>query len=250
MQLQQGIHLVGSGIMGFGLSDPYDCHVFLIDGGTELALIDVGAGMGVDRIIENIVRSGFDPKNVRTVILTHGHADHAGGLAPLCRALERPSVVGSSVTRGRLEGADEHAVGLDIAKSAGYYPTDYVLEPHAVDREVGSGDRIEVGQLTLEVIETPGHCDGHLSLLVESRGKRSLFSGDSIFFGGSILLQNVPDCRLDAQIDSLRRLRPLAIDCLFPSHLAFSLENGQRHIERANCALDGMLIPNQLVSAW
>ncbi|MGZ8693671.1 MAG: MBL fold metallo-hydrolase [Gaiellaceae bacterium] len=250
MQLHEGIHLVGSGSMGYGLSDAYDCHVFLIDGGTELALVDVGAGMGVERIVENIVRSGFDPKDVRTVILTHCHGDHAGGLARLCRALDRPVVVGSPITRERLESADEHAVGLDIAKTAGYYPSDYVLEPHAVDTEVGSGDRIEIGRLAIDVIDTPGHCDGHISLLLETGGTRSLFSGDAIFFGGNILLQNIPDCRLDAQIDTLRRLRSLEIDALIPSHLSFSLEGGQRHIERANDALDRMLIPNQLVNAW
>lgn len=250
MQLHEDIHLVGSGSMGYGLSDAYDCHVFLIDGGTELALVDVGAGLGIERIVGNIVRSGFDPKDVRTVILTHCHADHAGGLARLCRALDRPVVVGSSVTGERLEGADEHAVGLDIAKTAGYYPPDYVLEPHVIDTEVSPGDRIEIGRLAVEVIETAGHCDGHISLLLESGGTRSLFSGDAIFFGGNILLQNIPDCRLDAQIDTLRRLRLLEIDALIPSHLSFSLENGQRHIERANIALDHMLIPNQLVNAW
>jgi hydroxyacylglutathione hydrolase len=250
VKLYEGIHLVGSGIMGYGLSDAYDCHVFLIDGGTELALIDVGAGMGVERIVENIVQSGFDPMDVRTVILTHCHADHAGGLARFYSALDRPVVVGSPTTRERLERADEHAVGLDVAKTAGYYPVDYVLEPHDFDEEVGAGDRIDVGDLKIEVIETPGHCDGHISLLIETGGKRSLFSGDAIFFGGNILLQNVPDCRLDAQIDTLRRLRSLEIDALIPSHLSFSLENGQRHIERANDALDRLLIPNQLVSAW
>ena len=250
MQLHESIHLVGSGIMGYGLSDPYDCHVFLIDGGTELALIDVGAGMGVERILENIVRSGFDPKDVRTVILTHCHADHAGGLARLCRALDRPVVVGSPITRVRLESGDEHAVGLDVAKFAGYYPSNYVLEPHAVDVEISGGDRIEVGRLTMEVIDTPGHCDGHVSFLLTTGGKRALFSGDAIFFGGSIFLQNIPDCRLDAQIATLRQLRSLEIGALFPSHLSFSLEDGQRHIERANDALDRLLIPNQLVNAW
>lgn len=236
--------------MGYGLSDAYDCHVFLIDGGTELALIDVGAGLGADRIIDNIVRSGFDPKNVRSVILTHAHADHAGGLAQLCAALDAPTVYGSPTTRDRLERGDEHAVGLDIAKAAGYYPSDYVLQPHAVDMHVGSGDTIAVGRLALEAIDTPGHCDGHLSFLLAADEKRSLFSGDAIFFGGTILLQNIPDCRLDAQIATLRTLRSLEIDALIPSHLSFSLEDGQRHIERANDALDRMLIPNQLVTAW
>ena len=46
MQLANRIHLVGSGSFGFDLSDPYDCHVYLVDGGSELALVDVGAGIG------------------------------------------------------------------------------------------------------------------------------------------------------------------------------------------------------------
>lgn len=250
MQIHDRIHLVGSGIMGFGLSDPYDSHVFLLDGGSELAIMDVGSGMGVPRILENVARAGFDPADVRTVILTHCHVDHAGGIARLRRALDAPVVLGSAITRERIEAGDEVAVGLDVAKVAGYYPDDYVLEPCPVDVVVAGGDTFAVGDLVLEVIETPGHCDGHISFLAEVAGKRTLFSGDAVFFGGNILLQNVPDCRLDAQIATLRRLRPLAVDALIPSHLAFSLEDGQRHIERANDALDRLLIPNNLVTAW
>jgi hypothetical protein len=42
----------------------------------------------------------------------------------------------------------------------------------------------------------------------------------------------------------------LAIDALFSGHLAFSLNDGQRHIETANRALDALLIPNQMVMGW
>ena len=38
------VHLVGSGQSGFSLTDPLDCHVYLLDGGSELALIDTGVG--------------------------------------------------------------------------------------------------------------------------------------------------------------------------------------------------------------
>jgi hypothetical protein len=51
-------------------------------------------------------------------------------------------------------------------------------------------------------------------------------------------------------VESLRNLRGLRIDALFPGHLAFSLSDGQRHIETANRALDTLLIPNQIVTAW
>ena len=51
MQLAERIHLVGSGSFGFDLTDPYDCHAYLVDGGSELALVDVGARTGAAEIV-------------------------------------------------------------------------------------------------------------------------------------------------------------------------------------------------------
>jgi glyoxylase-like metal-dependent hydrolase (beta-lactamase superfamily II) len=107
-----------------------------------------------------------------------------------------------------------------------------------------------VGDVTLRVLDTPGHCDGHISLVLDHEGRRCLFAGDVIFCGGNILLQNIHDCRLDAHIVSLRKLRGLEVDVLLPAHLTVDLKDGQRHIERANDALDRLLIPNQLFNAW
>src|SRR5262249_22193728 len=81
VKLSDRIYLVGSGGLGFDLSDPFDCHVYLLDGGGELALVDVGAGMGAEAIVENVRREGLDPRRIRHLILTHAHGDHAGGAA-------------------------------------------------------------------------------------------------------------------------------------------------------------------------
>ena len=250
MRLSERIYLVGSGSLGFDLTDPYDCHVYLLDGGDELALVDVGAGMGAEAILENVRRAGFDPRRIRHLILTHAHGDHAGGAARMRRLTDGAAVYLSRDRARALREADEHAVSLDVAKKVGIYPPDYALEPCAVDVELADGGRIAVGDVTLEVLDTPGHADGHVSLLLEHGGRRSLFAGDVVFFGGRILLQAIHDCRLDAQIRSLRKLRELGVDALFPGHLTLSLENGQRHIERANEILDRLLIPEQIVSAW
>ena len=59
MKLLDGVHLVGSGSLGFGLTDDYDCHVYLLDGGDELALVDVGAGMGAEQIIEGFTKNSY-----------------------------------------------------------------------------------------------------------------------------------------------------------------------------------------------
>ena len=250
MRLAERIYLVGSGSNGFDLTDAYDCHVYLIDGGDELALVDVGAGMGAEAIVENVKRDGFDPGLIRHLILTHGHGDHAGGAPRMRSLLDQPAIHASGVIADSLRRADEQAISIDVAKAAGIYPLDYRLDPCPVDHELEEGATIEVGNLRLSVFDTPGHSDGHVSLLLEEGGRRTLFAGDVIFFGGKILLQNIHDCRLDALIGSLRKLRRLDVSALLPGHLTLSLRDGQRHIERANQVLDRLLIPEQMVSAW
>lgn len=250
MQLAERIHLVGSGSFGFDLTDPYDCHVYLLDGGTELALVDVGAGMGAVEIVANVERSGFDPARITRILCTHAHGDHAGGSARMRRLLPNASLLLSREGARLIRDGDERGASLDVAKAAGVYPPDYALEACAVDGELGEGDRVSVGELVLECIDTPGHSSGHLSFLLEEGGRRSLFGGDVVFHGGTILLQNIHDCSLEQLVGSLRKLRGLAIDALFPGHLAFSLRNGQRHVERANQIFDDLLVPTQAVSAW
>jgi len=250
VRLAERVYLVGSGTQGFDLTDPYDCHVYLIDGGGELALIDVGAGIGAAAIIENVKRDGFDPARIRHVILTHGHGDHAGGAARMRGMLGEPSVYASGGIADALRRADEKAISLEAAKLAGIYPMDYRMEPCSIDHELEEGATISVGDVVLSVLDTPGHSDGHVSLLMEDSGRRMLFAGDVIFFGGKVLLQNIHDCRLDALINSLRKLRQLDVTSLLPGHLTLSLKDGQRHIERANQVLDRLLIPEGILSAW
>ncbi|MFQ5425796.1 MAG: MBL fold metallo-hydrolase [Gaiellales bacterium] len=249
MQISDRIHLVGSGILGFDWTDAYDCHVYLLDGGDELALVDAGAGMGAEAIVENVRRAGFDPRRIRHLILTHAHGDHIGGAAAVCAQLGTPAVHLSHVAAPWLREGDEDAISLGPAKAAGIYPEEYVFEPCAVDNELHEGDHITVGDLSLEVIDTPGHCDGHVSLLTEQSGRRTLFAGDAVFYSGEVLLQNIWDCRIDTTVATLRKLRGLEVETLLPGHLSLSLSQGQSHIETANRWLDKLLMPPQIVLA-
>ena len=243
MKLTDRIYLVGSGIQGFGLTDDYDCHIYLIDGGDELALVDAGAGMGVPQIVRNIREHGFEPTRVRHLLLTHAHGDHAGGTAKMCAALGGPRVYMHADCAPFLRDGDERAISLADAKRAGFYPSAYRFEPYEVDVDLREGHVVTVGDLQFQTIETPGHSQGHVSYLMKQGGRTVLFGGDLVFFGGKILLQNTWDCDLRAHLDSLVKLRDARVDVLLPGHLTFSLKNGQRHIDAALKIIDGLLVP-------
>jgi glyoxylase-like metal-dependent hydrolase (beta-lactamase superfamily II) len=249
LHLDDRVALVGSGALGFGLTDPYDCHVYLVDGVGELALADVGAGRGASAILDNVRRCGFDPLDIRHIVLTHAHGDHGGGAARMRRLLPHARLYASSHTAEVLEAGDEAGASLDVAKAPGFYPAEYTLERCPVDVRLDEGETIVVGDLHLEALETPGHSDGHLSLLLENQGRRTLLSADAVFFGGKIQLQAIHDCRLDAQISSLRKLRGLGVDVLLPGHGPVALSGGGDHVELANEVLDRLLIPDQLIPA-
>jgi glyoxylase-like metal-dependent hydrolase (beta-lactamase superfamily II) len=246
MRLTPEVYLVGGGNLAFNLSDDFDSHVYVVDGRDELALIDTGTGRAESEILANARDDGIDVRKIRFVLLTHGHLDHAGGAGGLRSSLGA-RVLASAPTADFLRRGDDDAISLTAARQAGMYPADYRLRPTEVDRELHDGDRVRVGALELQVLETPGHCTGHLCFVLRTSERTCLFSGDMLFFGGTIAIQRIWDCDLQAYVRSIERLRGLAADAFFPGHLSISLKHGQRHIDSALARLDQLLIPQNLI---
>jgi glyoxylase-like metal-dependent hydrolase (beta-lactamase superfamily II) len=246
MKLTEEVHLVGSGRFGFEISNDFDCHVFLLDGGSEAALIDCGAGIDVAKILENIRAAGIPPHKITKIILTHGHADHSGGAAQV-RAALNAQVYAPWEAAPWLRAGDEHAVCLDLARVAGAYPSDYHLQPSEIDVEVRDGDKIRVGELELRAIETPGHCHGHFSYFMQGYARKSLFGGDLVFFGGTIIHQNIPDFSIRELAESVYKLEGLGINALLCSHLTLPLRNGQKHIDQAIQTFRALGVPKNFV---
>lgn len=247
MRLTPEVTLVGSGDSGFGLTDAYDCHVYLLDGGDEAALVDTGIGAGVDTILANGEAAGCPRERIRSVFLTHGHADHAGGAERVRELLPRARVFASVAVADWVRRGDEEGLGVAIGKRPEFYPPDYRFTACPVEGELGDGDEVRVGSLVVRAIETPGHADGHLAFAVDGRAGRMLFSGDLVFFGGRISLASRRDCRLDAYATSLGKLRDAGVEALLPGHHAISLANGQRHIDASNRLFDRGFVPKSVV---
>lgn len=162
------------------------------------------------------VMAGTSP--ILAVLLTHRHADHAGGAraladrvkAPICAAAwpePTSSLLGEHLagdaepdadgTAGLLEAADEAIVAL------------------VPDRLVVNDDRIEIGSNTLEAIATPGHIADH-TCFVWREGK-ALFSGDHVM-GWATSVVPPPFGNLAQYLASLRRLDEFGDFTFYPTH--------------------------------
>jgi hydroxyacylglutathione hydrolase len=249
VRLTRDVGLIGGGNFGFNLSAPLDCHVYLIDGGEELAIIDAGLGGphgATETILANAREDGYDLDRVSTLILTHYHADHAGGAAEMRRALG-VEVAGAELTARALASGDEEMISLPFAKAAGFYPADYVYEPCPVGQILREGKRFTVGRLTVTPYDTPGHSRGHLSYLIEGGDRTYLISGDLVFFGGTIIAQNIHDCSIQEYGASMKKMASVAFDALLPGHLSISLRDGKRHVDMAAAAFGQLMIPRNAV---
>lgn len=137
-----------------------NCYILCDEAAKVCTVIDPGDEAG--RIEEEIASSGCTPT---MILLTHGHFDHCTGVA------------------GLLEKWPELPVYIheaDVVDTVGDQ-LKFCRLGEKNQRYYHEGDKLTVGNLTLDVMETPGHSQGSVSLLVE--GQHVIFSGDTLFRG-------------------------------------------------------------------
>lgn len=240
MKVCDTVYMPASGALR--LSHPLDCHVYLIDGGDELALIDAGGGGDPEGIVANIRRDGLDPRRITTVFLTHVHADHACGAAAL-KELTGARVACSAIEAPLLASGSDHDLGLDRARAGGLYPVDYEYTHCVPDTGLEDGQVTPVGRCTVRALVVPGHSVGSVCYLVEGGDRRMLFSGDTVFHGGTIGLGNWAGSSMAAYRDHIDKLAGLGVEALFPGHFLWTLAGGQEHLDTAIENVAGPYVP-------
>jgi glyoxylase-like metal-dependent hydrolase (beta-lactamase superfamily II) len=233
MRVTPRLALVAS--LQFGLSCPFDCHVWALAAPGGLILIDAGSGLANDALLANLEQD-LGTRDVAAILLTHAHPDHAVGAASL-RLLTGCEVWTPEPARRWIEEADEQGSGLARARQGGFYPEDLRMRPCPVHRAFVHGERFTVAGQEFRAIHVRGHSEDSFCLLAELDGVRALFSGDAVFYGGLLGLINAPGSTLEGYRADLPRLEKLGVDALLPGHGLFTLRGGQRHID---CALDGL----------
>ncbi len=243
MQLTERIYLVASSEAGWAITDPLDSQVYLVDTGDGLVCIDAGAGRSHDRIVAAVRADGLQPGRIRWVLLTHGHADHAGGAAAWRRAVPGILIGASGQVAGWLAAGDEEALSLDRARRAGIYPTDYRIEACDTDLVLAADSDLDLGELRLRVVPTPGHADGHVAFVGEVDGAVTAFSGDALFPDGRILLQDTWDCDVRLALRSVERLAAFEPERLLAGHLPPILSDAGRHFDLALDRIARLAVP-------
>ena len=214
MKVADRIHIVGSGRVGFGLTDDYDCHVYLLDGGDEHALVDARGGCDSPptRLCASSPPARWPrppPARAPPALLTHAHADHAAGAAgspapaagPAGARLARGSRVGPS-RGGRARRQPGSGASAPGATRPGFAYPACPVEPVS-GRRRGGGRRRPADRSAGDA----GHAAGHLSFVLRHRrADQSVFCGPAFFCGGRILLQDTWDCSVQDFIRTVERL--------------------------------------------
>ncbi|MDI6866962.1 MBL fold metallo-hydrolase [Methanoculleus sp.] len=158
---------------------------------------------------------------IDTIVITHAHYDHIAHLAEIAAMCGDATVcIHHADAQGLIDDSRSLAMYFG-ARSPGIVP----------DVTLADGDR--VGDLL--VIHTPGHTPGGICLYDQEA--RSLFSGDTVFTGGSFGRYDFPGGDLNALAASVERLSTLEVEALYPGHGEPVQHDGWRHIAAAREAL-------------
>jgi glyoxylase-like metal-dependent hydrolase (beta-lactamase superfamily II) len=157
-------------------------NTFVITDEEGMTLVDTGYENSKDKIFAAIREGGKKPEDIRRIILTHSHPDHSGSAADIKHTLNVPVFAHEEdaiLLEAGIGGRLPHVLSPGIANWVIFHA--YIknspnkIELFTVDKKLKNGDVLPFAG-RIEVIHTPGHSKGHISLLV--RQEEILIAGD------------------------------------------------------------------------
>ena len=156
-------------------------------------------------LVSNVIRLGFEPEDLQTLLLTHCHIDHIGAAA-LFREDYGVDIIAHHADAPAIESGDR------LMTAAFLYGIK--LDPLPLDAVIREEEAtLPVGDLALEVVATPGHTPGSIAAYVD-------YGGTRVLFGQDIHGPFHPDFGSDIEAwrDSMGKLMALKADVLCEGH--------------------------------
>ena len=179
-----------------------NCTVFWCENTRQAAVIDPGGD------IERILRLLEDEKlTLAKILVTHGHIDHAGGVAALVERTGVPVEGPHEEDRFWIDGMPQQSKMFGFPNVHSFVPT----------RWLQGGDKVRFGEVELDVLHCPGHTPGHV---VFFHAPSRLAQVGDVLFQGSIGRTDLPGGDLDTLVRAIRgKLFVLGDDVRFvPGH--------------------------------
>lgn len=190
--------------------------VVLVETSGGLVLIDTGPAEAAPYVLANIKALGFDPKQIKLVLMTHEHFDHVGGMAEILRATGARLITGkgaAEVMRTGIPAADDPQAR---------WLADRPMEPVRVSRVLQHGKIIQLGVTQFTIHANPTHspgstswswrsCEGGKCLTIALADSNSAISSDDYHFSQH------PE-RVEAAREGLRVIERLPCDLMLTPH--------------------------------
>lgn len=219
ISLATGVDYVDLNFLGY----PNIIATGVLHGPGGVALIDPGPSTSVPTLRSTLERSGIRMADVRQILLTHIHLDHAGCTGSLVK--ENPSIDVFVHERGAIHLADPAKLlssatrlyGQDMDRLWG----EFLPVPQERLHELRGGETIEAGGRTLQVAYTPGHASHHVSYFEPST--RIAFVGDTAGIRrgtGKYVMPAAPPPDVDLELwrESEAKILAWEPDTLFLTH--------------------------------
>lgn len=230
IDLGYGIHLID----GFDLKMPGRTGTYVLDA-KQLTLIETGPSPSVPYVLAGLKDLGLDPADVKYIILTHIHLDHAGGAGLLLKDCPNATVIVHS--RGKRHLADPSRL---IAGARAVYSDTFdelfdpiipIPEDRLMTKEEGDTLQITPDRI-LTFYDSPGHAKHHFSIY--DSASNGLFTGDTSGvryhqtqdYGLTFYLPTTSPNQFDpdAMLHSIERFRDLKVDRIYFGHFGESTE--------------------------